>query len=71
MGGCFSYFSLDSAFIFFTARDLTQVMQDMGTSQHRMACHDQRCLDCAGWRLYVQSTAIAPYHPIRVARLDG
>ena len=44
---------------------------DMGTSQHRMARHDQSRLACVGWRLCVQPTAIAPYHPIRVARLGS
>ena len=28
-------------------------------------------LRACGWRLRVQPTAIAPYHPIRVARLDS
>ena len=45
--------------------------QDMGTSQHRLVRHDQKRLACVGWRLYVQPTAIAPYHPIRLARLGS
>ena len=36
-----------------------------------MARHDQSRLACVGWRLRVQPTAIAPYHPIRVARLGS
>ena len=54
-----------------TARDLRYFSRDMGTSQHRMARHDQSRLACVGWRLCVQPTAIAPYHPIRVARLSS
>ncbi len=42
----------------------------MGTSQHRMARHDQSRLACVGWRPTDLPTAIAsPRHPIRVARL--
>ena len=44
---------------------------DRGTTQHRMARHDQSRVACVGWRLCVQPTAIAPYHPICVARLGS
>ena len=56
-----------------TARDLRYFPQDMGTSQHRMARHDQRgrVVACVRWRWCVQPTAIAPCRPIRVARLVG
>ena len=46
-------------------------LQDTGTSQHRMARHDQSRLACVGWRLCVQPTVIDSCHPIRVARLDS
>ena len=52
-----------------TARDPWCFSKGMGMSQHRMARHDQSRLACVGWRLCVQPTAIAPYHPIRVASL--
>ena len=53
------------------AQDFKYFSQDMGTSQHRMARHDQSRVACVGCRLCVQPTAIAPYHPIRVARLGS
>ena len=43
----------------------------MGTSQHRMARHDQSRVACVGWRSSDLPTAIAPRHPIRVARLGS
>ena len=55
----------------FTARDLRYFSQDMGTSQHRMARHDQSRVACVGWRSSDLPTAIAPRHPIRVARLGS
>ena len=54
-----------------TARDLRCVPVDMGTSQHRMARHDQSRVACVGWRLCVKPTAISPRHPIRAARLGS
>ena len=55
-----------------TARDLRYFsVEDMGTSQHRMARHDQSRAACVGWRLCVQPTVIAPYHTIRLARLGS
>ena len=54
-----------------TARDLRYFSQDTGTSQHRMARHDQSRLACVGWRSSDLPTAIAPRHPIRVARLGS
>ena len=33
-----------------TARDLVYFSQDTGTSQHRMAWHDQSRLACVGWQ---------------------
>ena len=43
----------------------------VSTSQQRITRHDQSRVACVGWRLCVQPTAIAPYHPIRVARLGS
>ena len=43
----------------------------MGTSQHRMARHDQSRLACVGWRSSDLSTAIASRHPIRATRLHS
>ena len=54
-----------------TARDLRYFSVDTGTSQHRMARHDQSRGACVAWRLLVQPTVMAPYHPIRVARLGS
>ena len=54
-----------------TARDLRYFSQDTGTSQHRMARHDQSRVACVGWRSSDLPTAIAPRHPIRVARLGS
>ena len=45
--------------------------QDTGTSQHRMARHDQSRVACVGWRSSDLPTAIAPRHPIRVTRLGS
>ena len=54
-----------------TARDPRYFSVDTGTSQHRMARHDQSRLACVGWRSSDLPTAIAPRHPIRVARLGS
>ena len=54
-----------------TARDLRYFSVDTGTSQHRMARHDQSRVACVGWRSSDLPTAIAPRHPIRVARLGS
>ena len=50
---------------------LRLITVDAGTSQHRMARHDQSRLACVGWRSCDLPTAIAPRHPIRVARLGS
>ena len=42
-----------------------------GTSQQRMARHDQSRFVCVGWRSGDLPTDIAPRHPIRVARLGS
>ena len=52
-------------------RFLRYFPQDMGTSQHRMARHDQSRAACVGWRSSDLPMAIAPYHTIRVARLGS
>jgi hypothetical protein len=54
-----------------TARDLRYFSVDTGTSQHRMARHDQSRVACVGWRSSDLPTAIDPRHPIRVARLGS
>ena len=54
-----------------TARDLRYFSQDTGTSQQRMARHDQSRVACVGWSSSDLPTAIAPHHPIRVARLGS
>ena len=41
------------------------------TGWHVTIRDSQSRLACVGWRLCVQPTAIAPYHPIRVARLGS
>jgi len=54
-----------------TARDLRYFSVDAGTSQHKMARHDRSRVACVGWRSSDLPTAIAPRHPIRVARLGS